>query len=240
MHPGLSAFFQEVPRFLAGEQSAADLEAALGSSPSGTEALGFYRTLMERNAFKLLREIFPGVRALLVAQDPDLWTRLVLDFSRKHPCGHWNPNLFGEPFSDFLREAGDAVHPAAAEVADYHYIQYLVSAAQRRPDDDGWDRTIFIRQYTHAVSAYVAGLGQGPGPDEPPEPKPTIVLVYRGLHSEQVHWLHPTPPQLAAVARRRGLPLPPALRELPPKIVDDAAAQLVDYGLFAAEPTGAG
>lgn len=238
MHGDLSAFFQVVPAFLAGSRSAAQVEAQLGPCPSGTEALAFYRTLMERNAFKLLREIFPSVRAALVSEDPGRWRTVVQEFAAAHPCGHWNPNEFGAPFPEYLRQAAGRgeVPDLVAELADYHLVQYRVSVAPAATEsDDGWDRTLFIRQYTHPVAAYAAAVERGPGPVALPSPQPTIVLVYRA--KDRVHWLHPTPPQLAALARRRGLELPLPLAQLDPTAVEEADGQLVGYGVFSDRET---
>ena len=61
---GLDVFFAEMAELLAGRRTAAQCEAVLGPSPSGTSRFGVYATLVDRQQRAALDSLY---RAALVA-----------------------------------------------------------------------------------------------------------------------------------------------------------------------------
>lgn len=231
----LERFFDAMAPMLEGQAPAQSVVDALGPSPSGNENLGFYGTLVERNHFKILADVFPLVRGLFFRELPGRWADLVRSYREAHPADHWDPNRFGAHFSDYLRglrEGGEALHPIYEELADLSYIrQRAFSGNESEPD--AYEGRVFVRQYSYPVSDYFSTLTDDP--DAPlPEARQQVVFVYRHARDATLHHFLPTLAGLGALARRQGVvELPPMFGALSPEDLETADRGLVDFGVFA-------
>ncbi|MGH1343133.1 MAG: HvfC/BufC family peptide modification chaperone [Nannocystales bacterium] len=235
----LDRFFETIAPMLEGRTPAQAVIDTLGPSPSGAENLGFYSTLVERNHFNILADVFPVVRALFIREFPGRWPELVRAYRDAHPADHWDPNRFGANFSDYLRglrESGDALHPVFEELADLCYIrQRAFSGNESEPD--AYEGRVFVRQYTHPVSDYFGALTEDPAAPLP-EAHPQVVFVYRHARDASLHHFLPTAVGLAALARRQGIcELPPMFGALTQDDIEAADRSLVEYGVFTPSST---
>lgn len=235
----LQTFFAQMPGFLLGERPLAQVEQALGTSPSGQDNFAFYRVLIQRNLFGFAGNMFGPLRTLLMRHNERLWPELVEGYAKAHPPAHWNPNRFSEHFPAYVAEfvVGHAeLSPIFEEVADYCWTRYL---SKNCPDDvgDGFDQRLFVRRYTYAVPAFVRALDKDACAPEP-EPGDVVVLIFRHVTTLDSRLFQPSMPGLAALARRRGLgDVPEIFRAIPKAEVDSAEIQLVEYGVLT--PSGA-
>ncbi len=231
----LHAFFDAMGPMLSGRTSAAEVEAELGAtSPSGTENLGFYAVLVERNHFKILRDLFGPIRTLALRRSDTLWGRLVRDYTRKHPAGHWDPNRFGASFSEYLanlRQRHGELPTLFEELADYLYIRHLAYSSPDEPGD-GFETRLFVRQYSHAVPDVLDALARDPEADLPGA-KPIVVIVYRHARHRELRTFYPSAAGLGALARRQGVDsMPEMFKALPAQTLDAAEANLVEHGVL--------
>jgi hypothetical protein len=227
----LDAFSGEMQPMLLGRASAAAVEARLGRSPSGTTALAFYAVLVSRNAHKILREICPTL--FVFAARAGAWSGLVHDYLAAHPPRGGDPNRFADALPEFLerraRQHGD-VPQLWAELADYHVVQVRAHQAADG-EGDGFDRRLFVRQYTHPIPEIVERIARDPAVAIA-SPRPTLVVVFRHARTLHVRRLVPSAAGLAALARRQGLALPPALAGLPDAEVVAAERALIREGVL--------
>jgi hypothetical protein len=223
----LPAFFTAMQPMLLGHSSATDVEARLGASPSGTAALGFYAVLVRRNVEKILREVCPSV--FVLATRARAWTSLVTDYLDAHPPTGGDPNGFADGLPEFLQARADT--PASwAELADYHVIH--VRAHHAADDEtDGFDRRLFVRQYTYPIPHIVDALARDRDAAVA-APRPTLVVVFRHTRTLRVRRLVPSATGLAALARREGLELPPSLAGLAATAISAAERVLVREGVL--------
>ncbi|MCA9710489.1 MAG: putative DNA-binding domain-containing protein [Myxococcales bacterium] len=240
MSVALADFFAQMQPFLTGAQDLARTREALGPSPSGDDDFAFYRVLAERNLFKIMRELYGPLRTLVLRDDPERWAPLVRAYARAHPPGGHHPNCFGEALSDFLaaqREQQPEQPVLYEELADFLWIRQAVYAA---PDGegDGFDRRLFVRQYTHRVHDLAVALERDPQAPVP-APQPMLLLVYRHFRSLQTRLFQPSAAGLVALARRQGAPVPEPLQAIPADHVEQAAAQLVAHRVLAPPPSPA-
>jgi hypothetical protein len=233
MTASLHAFFGAMRPFLLSETSVDQVRSELGPPPSGDANLEFYRTLVERNLFKILRDLYGPVRELALRAEAGTWPRLVRGYVQQHPPRHWDPNRFGESFSDFLAQQrdGDATIPALwEEMADFCWIRHRANVCA---DDvsDPFERSLFVRQYTYDVPGIVAAVTADPAASLP-TPRPYIVVVYRHVRTMEVRLLTPNATGLAALARRQGQPLPAALQRIDEADLQAADVFLVEHGIL--------
>lgn len=226
----LSAFFAAIAPMLSHGRSAAEVTAVLGPSSSGDAALGFYAVLVARNLEKILREVFPSVKALALQRDRECWATLVADYARMHPPRGHDPNGFALAMPGFLAARAD-VPPLWVELADFHLAQIHVFHAPDPIDGDGFEARIVVRQYTHAIPTIVAALARD-GSVPPAPGGPCVVVIHRHAATAGVRVLHPSAAGLAALARRRGLELPPVLAALDAASIDRAEHALVRAGVL--------
>jgi hypothetical protein len=227
----LDRFFGAMRPFLIGRSSVAEAERELGPSPSGSESLDFYRVLVERNMFKILRDVHRPIRILADRQSPQLWGRLVRGYVTDHPPAHYEPNMFAAKFSDWLaeqRKRFGEIPELFEELADYQWIRHL---ARQCPDDvgDGFEQRLFVRQYTYDVPKIAAALRRDANAELPGRAS-VVVLVYRHLRHQDVRTFYPTRPGLAVLARRQGAALPPGFGEF--QDLDKAEVEMIEHGIF--------
>ncbi|MEM6992712.1 MAG: putative DNA-binding domain-containing protein, partial [Myxococcota bacterium] len=212
MSESLDTFFAQMESFLLGRTDVQAVQSTLGPSASGSDNLAFYRTLIDRNFHKALRLLFPSVKVLAGRVRSSLWSELVRDYVAAHPPrGCRDPNRMGASFSDFLtlrREQTGEFSPLLEEMAEYHWIDYLATTATDIADGDGFEKRLFIRQFSHQIPDFMRAVTADPDAPEPPS-QPMIVILYRSLVDGSVKILHPRPETMAVIATRQGLPLPP-------------------------------
>ena len=233
----LAEFWEEMRAFLLGEQDAAQVQAKLGESRSGTANLGFYRTLIRRNFDKFLADMYPSVKVTVEQLRPGWWAELVDAYAPSHPPDHFDPNRFSEGFSEFLatRRQRDPQQPTILEeLADFQWLRHQVNIAPD-VDGDGFEQRLFIRQYGHPVPRFWHDVSHEPA-TALPAPRPTFVVVYRHLESGDPKYLVIAGPQLAVLARRQGLELPPPLDQLDEEQIASAEAALVQRGVLVPRP----
>ncbi len=232
----MAAFFDQLGALLQGRTSADDVEAALGPVATGTDALAFYRTMVLRQWFLIMRDLYEPIRLLAQRREPGLWTRLVQTYAAAHPPAHFDPNQFGEGFGDFLarqRAVHGTIPTLWEELADYCWIRHRANVC---PDDvgDGFEQRLFVRQYTHDVVAVAKRLSEDPAA-ELPGAKTIVVLVYRHARALDVRLFFPNAAGLAALAVREGTALPAAFATIPQSDQDAAIVSLVEHGVLLAE-----
>ncbi|MEM6292739.1 MAG: hypothetical protein AAGA54_15810 [Myxococcota bacterium] len=230
----LDAFFDAMAPMLSGRTDAGTVVNAIGPSDSGAESLGFYNELIRRNHAKLLGDIFIHLHGLMERESPGTWETLIAGYRLAHPAAHWDPNLYAEHFSSYLREqreAGAALHPIYEELADFAFVRQRAFFGNQT-EGDAYEQRIFVRQYTHPLSDYLPELHHNP--DAPiPAARPQVVIVYRHARDHSLHNLLPTAAGLAAVARRQGMTqLPPMFASLREEDIAAADQALVERGLF--------
>lgn len=235
MSAPLPEFFARMRPYLLGQTGLAETREALGPSPSGDEDFAFYRVLAERNLFKILRECFGPLCSLVTRDEPARWRALVEAYIEAHPPVARHPTDFGESFATFLarRREQDELQPALwEELADFCWIRNAVASA---PDEegDGFERRLFVRQYTHPVSEIATLLERDPKA-ELPEPRPLLLIVYRHTQSLRTRLFQPSAAGLVALAKRQGLPVPEPLQAIPEEHVASADEQLVGHGVLVA------
>ncbi len=226
----LDAFFREVAPMLWQGRAAAAVTEAIGPSPSGDAALGFYGVLVARNLEKILREVFPSLKALAMQEGSARWTDLVRDFARAHPPRGRDPNGFGLALPAYLSGRSD-VPRFWVEIADFHLAQVHVYHAPEPTGGDGFEGRILVRSYEHAVVQIVDALAHEPM--RPPSlGAPCVVVIYRHARTGRARVLSPHAAQVAALARRQGLELPSVLAALEPSVIDAAEQALVAAGVL--------
>ncbi|EDM74639.1 hypothetical protein PPSIR1_37749 [Plesiocystis pacifica SIR-1] len=247
--PQLANFFEHAGAFLFGERSVEAFEAAVASSPSGTDNLAFYRELVRRNAAKILGELFLHLRLLLERERPGLWPELVEGFVRAHPSAARDPNWLGEQLPAYLaeRRAELELSPVFEEFADYTFCRFAASMAPEADelealgDRDGFERRLFVRLYTHPMPELLAALRQDA--DAPlPDAKPSTTLVYRSCapgalrRAAGLRWRRPDLAELIVLAERQDAELPAPLAQaaaqLDARALRAATARLVEAGVL--------
>ncbi|MBC8072486.1 MAG: putative DNA-binding domain-containing protein [Deltaproteobacteria bacterium] len=216
---------------LSGARSAARVEHALGASPSGTAALAFYAELVTRNMHKIMRDVFPCVRALACRDGISQWPSMVDAYIGQRPPAGVDPNGLAAGFPAWLSSRG--VHEAEwAEIADFEWLRVLAHhAADGEPSDDGFERRLFVRRYSFDAPGFVSALTRDPAAARPPE-RACIVIVFRHHHTLRVAVHRPGAFGLAALARRQRLPLPRELAALDHARIDDAERVLIAAGVL--------
>lgn len=230
----LQRFFATMRPFLAGEIGTDAVEAALGPSPSGSSALGFYQVLAHRNVAKAMRELYPSLPALAARIRPGLWTELIHRYVRRHPPAGHHPDDIGRHFAAFMDEAASDevpdVPPWLVECADLHRCQLAAATAETDADlGDGVDERLFIRQYRFDVVALVA---DSTGVDLDQVERPTPVLIFRSWRDRRVYTLRPRPIHLFALGRRQSLPVTSALDTVSSSALDHAERWLIAKGVL--------
>jgi hypothetical protein len=231
MTPELRQFFDELAPMLASTRSAREVELVLGPCPSGTAALGFYAELVRRNLAKILRDVFPVTRALVMRDAPRRWDELALAYACDHPPTGAVPNRYAASLPSWLASRG-ADEARWAEIADFEWLRVAAHhAMDGAPDDDGFDRRIFVRQYTFDVPRWIAAHASDPSTPLP-APAPTIAIVFRHSVTGRVGVHRPTAAGLAAIARRASELLPSPLDRLDAATLARAEHALVDAGVL--------
>lgn len=222
----LSVFFAEMAELLAGRRTAAQCEAILGPSPSGTDRFGVYTKLVDRQQRGALEALF---RATLVAADS--WDSgrseiLRTEFLSAFPPAHWSPSVVAAPFADYLASHG--APDDLAELADFARTRLDVL---RAPAGDGLD-ALAVRHYTHAVHVFTQRVErEGLTSGRPERAASTLIL---GRHRETADFVVviPTLAMLVALQLAEDGAWSPDLPPVDRVNVREAAAELFDLGLL--------
>ncbi len=229
----LAEFYAHMRPYLQGARDLAQTRERLGPSPSGDHDFAFYRVLAERNVFRIMNDLYAPLRGLIIREQPGTWTPLVREYVAAHPPSGRHPNGLGEHFSEFLEQRRQR-HPEQPdlyeELADYCWVRHAVYSAPDEPGD-GFERRLYVRQYSVRIHDYAAALERDPQHPRP-EPQPTVLLIYRHARTLETRLFLPSAAGLVALARRQGEPVPEPLRAIPAEHVDVADAQLVDHGVL--------
>lgn len=232
---GLGRFFAAMAPMLEGRASAREVEAAIGPSASGSDALAFYAELVRRNLHKILSDVFPAVRAVArhVHGDDRAWVGLAVDYAAAHPGRGGDPNRFAAAFPTWLRGRPELAGPwaePAVELADYEWTRLLAYHAAD-VEGDGVDERLFVRQYTCDIPALAHAVLHGSF--ALPAARPRIVAIFRHARTLQLGVFHLGAAGLAALARRQGLAMPPVLAALPEAAVHSAVVALEAAGVLS-------
>lgn len=227
----LSAFFEHVGPFLRGEMDAHAFEVAMGGeSPSGADDLAFYSTLVHRNYAKILRSLFPAVRA---RYDGD-WSAFASRFvAETKPATTNDPNGLGEGFPDFLgalHEQGELEDSLLQELADYAWIRYCATHAPPDFPGDGFDVRLFSRLYTYDIPAITRQLERGEALADEPQPVQTYVIVYRCLRRHKTIVRPASLTELVVLTKREHGVVPDLPAAIQPETLLRAEADLIERG----------
>jgi hypothetical protein len=236
----LEAFFTHVGRYLAGEGTLDEVQAAVGPAPS-PDGLAYYAWLVKFDQQRILGEMFPSCKRWLerlgVAWDQVAWA-----FCAEHPPAGWSVPHLGERFPDWLlaQSQGDpARYPVGIEaIADLTWTRFL---ARNAPDGEGlgMDQRVHVRQYRVDAVAVERAVFDGkpiePRGDTPPW-KPTAMVVYRHASGLGVRTL---PASLATIVvlvteATPDAELPGVLATVPAADVAKERARLVEVGCIPA------
>jgi hypothetical protein len=228
--PEMTAFFAAMAPMLAGRIDAAQVESRLGPSPSGTAALGFYTELVRRNLHKIVSDVFPAVRAICRTDGGEArWVQLATEYAVAHPGTGADPNHFAARFPQWLVQQS-GVPAVWAELADYEWTRLLAfHAPDVSADIDGFDARLFIRQYSSDIPRLAVAALRG---EVAAAEVPVLVAVFRHARTARLGTFRLGAAGLAALARRRGLPLPASLGALSDDAIVQAADALVEAGVL--------
>lgn len=153
--PGLDTFFEQLGAMLDGRRSAAEVEAVLGPSASGTARLALYRTLVERQQRGVIDEFYAAVKVACETIASGSFARHRDAYLKAHPPAPWAPAAAAASFPAFLE--GRAVKGELVELADLAWARHLVLQAPARDDVSG----LCVRHYAHAALAFTADVERG-------------------------------------------------------------------------------
>lgn len=151
----LDAFFAEMAELLAGRRTAAQCEAVLGRSPSGTERFGIYAKLVDRQQQGALESLYRATLVASASWDRARTKELREGYLRAEPPAHWSPTVVAAPFADYLEAHGAPVD--VIELADYARTRHDVL---RAPVSEGIGG-LAVRHYTHAVHEFTIAVERG-------------------------------------------------------------------------------
>jgi hypothetical protein len=218
----LAKFHSVMAPFLRGESTAADVERLLGPSPSGTARLALYPLLVRRQATGLVDHFFRALAAALELDTPGAFARLRDAYLVAHPPKSWEPNENLRAFPAFVT-AWHGAPSWAREMADYAWARFVAMHADRVPGDVGLERAVFVRHYTHDVSAASRANESTTGASRTPRLAPETLVFARHAAEGNLVTLTPSVAALFALLDASGEVLPP----LPPGVTEaDLALEL--------------
>ena len=242
----LDEFFRTMKPFLAGKSSAADVEARLGKSASGTARLALYPQLVRRQKRSVLDHFFRAAASASRSHDEVLWDRLIVTFLATNEPMHWEPNQFAREFVRFLGEIEESerVPSDVSELADFAWIRHYVLVSERPKEGAaGMGTSLMIRQYAHEIPDFAREAETKNAADRKAAPRaePCTVIVSRSHLTGRVEITRPSLAALVAVGRRDGHA---GAQRLPPAITEEDVARedaaLVALGVLSSPRAGAG
>lgn len=191
----LNLFFQTMRAFLLGRINADMVETTLGTSPSGTQRLVFYRTLVRNDHHGFMEKLFGFTQDALKERFSDYVDR----FLTEHPPSHWEPNQIGERFPDWLRGQSDllGIAPWIAELAQYEWFEFVVytDPSPDYPTARGLtlNPTMRALRFEFDVPGWVAAGRPTSDINTGPPKRDLILLIYRDPRTLQCKFLETTP-----------------------------------------------
>jgi hypothetical protein len=237
---------------LRGELAVTALDPALDVADAQRDGLEYYQTLVARNFNKILCDVHWATHRLVAAADRASWSALVRAYRRSAPCDQSDPNEFARGFPEFLAtgEGADLVLAAlgptraalvrlAHQLADLCWLRHAVAVARIPEEGDspdpqldevGLDRWVFVRGYDADTLGWTAAIARG----EPfaVELVPTALIVHQHRLTRLSRVVRASPPMVAVIGARAGLPAAAAWVAAHRDAADPAAAELVRLGVL--------
>ncbi len=223
----LDVFFAEMAELLAGRRTAAQCEAVLGPSASGTARLGVYTKLVDRQQRGALESLF---RATLIAADTWDLPRsesLRAGYLVAFPPKHWAPSVVAAPFADYLAHNGAPAD--VVELADFARTRFDVL---RAPATDGIEG-LAVRHYTHSVHTFTQRVEREGLASGRPVAEPATLILGRHRTSADFVLVTPTLAMMIALQLAEDGSWSPELPPVDPADVREAAASLFAHGLVS-------
>ncbi len=189
----LDVFFAEMAELLAGRKTAAQCEAVLGPSPSGSERFGVYATLVERQQRGAIDSFFRAAIVAATSWDHQRCNDLRRAFLQAQPPMHWSPSTVALPFADYLELHNAPID--VIELADFARTRHQVLVA---PLDDGI-AGLAVRHYSHAVKEFTVGVELGEIVAGRPAATPATWLFGRHRVHANLILVSPSLPALVAI-----------------------------------------
>jgi hypothetical protein len=237
--PSLDAFFSAAAEYARGRLSAEAFADKLGPSKSGLKRLALYPHLVKGDNRFSLNSMFQAAQKAVDRYKLGVWDRWLDEYQEKHATHDWRVRFLGEDFFQFVKDKRAADPHIPAYIEELCDLAWTRSAAMATPqpaaDDEVMDKTVFVRHYTHNVTAfYIAVI------DEIdtglPEPKPTLTIIYQSRHTMRPRFFHPNIPALLALARRtKTAPeLLAQFTQVTDEMIAAGEASLVEHGVLPA------
>ena len=223
----LDTFFAEMAELLAGRRTAAECEAVLGRSTSGTARFGVYAKLVDRQQRAAIESLFRATLVAASAWDADRCEALRAGFLRETPPAHWSPTVVAAPFADYLE-----AHGAPSDVVELADFARTRAEVLRAPQTEGIGG-LAVRHYTHAVREFTLAVESGQLTAGRPATTSTTWLLGRHRETAALVLLVPS---LATLVALQVVDDGGWSAELPPVDRDDVhavASFLVEQGLLS-------
>lgn len=193
MTASLESFFAAMGALLDGTISAAQCEAQLGPSPSGTARLALYPRLVARQATGALDGLFAATRVAGLTWDAERYRALQASYLVAHPPASWSPSEVAVGFADYLDARG--APRDLVELADYARVCRRVLAAPARDGTAG----LAVVHYQHAVREFALAVKTGSITEGRPAPRATTWLLGRHRETQRLVAITPSVPALVAL-----------------------------------------
>jgi len=224
---GLAVFFAEMAELLAGRRTAAQCEAVLGPSPSGTSRFGVYATLVDRQQRAALDSLYRAALVAATAWDRSKAEELRAGYLRTAPPAHWSPTVVAAPFADYLEAHGAPTD--VVELADFSRTRHDVL---RAPLGDGISG-LAVRHYTHAVRDFTIAVERGERATGRPDATPSTWLFGRHRETASLVLVVPSLAVLVALQIIEDRGWSPELPAVERTEVASAVTFLFDHGLLS-------
>lgn len=200
----LETFFDTWGSLLRGDISASDVEAALGPSASGTDAIAYCQRLYHHHREQTLRQLFPAVAALV-----DDWPALVAAYATVHPATGTAHRAWGVAFPAFLAGWSGLPESERAPLAEL-----AVLAEARRCARFAEDEADRVRLVATRFAVLAADRAFREGSASLPVAGAEVFVVYRGVDREAVRELRLDAAGLVALLRARSAVVPAGLADV--------------------------
>jgi hypothetical protein len=235
--PGLDSFFTAASEYARGRLSAAAMQDKLGPSKTGTQRLALYPQLVKGDNRVSLNRMYQAAQKAVDRHKLGLWDVWLDEYQAKHTTSDWRIRLLAADFFEFVKakRAADPHIPAyVEEICDLSYTRAVAMAADPIAGDDVIDKTVFVRHYTHAVTAFYIAVWDGIDTGVP-EMTPTLTLIYQSRLTLRPRFFHPNIPALLALARRtKTAPeLLAQFTQVTDEMIAEGDAMLVEHGVLS-------
>lgn len=189
----LDEFLTQMAALLDGRKTAQQVEQVLGKSASGTQRLGLYATLVERQQRGAIDGFYQAAQVASDTRAAGQFAKLRDAFLRKHPAASWSPARACEQLGPFL--AGRSVPIEVRELVDFGWTRHWVLHAPQRDDASG----LAVRHYTHGVRDFSHQVERERLRKGRPRPGDETWLMGRARSTAELVILQPSVAALVAV-----------------------------------------